>query len=108
MRLHREGTPTLLLAFAVTCFALYALWNWLPGIAAMVGTIVALGMLVLLVWFFRVPHRTVVRNEGVVLAPADGKVVAIEEVHEPEHFHAPRRQVSIFMSPLNVHVNWYP
>jgi phosphatidylserine decarboxylase len=43
-----------------------------------------------------------------VIAPADGKVVAIEQVHEPEHFKDDRIQVSIFMSPLNVHVNWYP
>jgi len=59
-------------------------------------------------WFFRQPNRPVTPDNNLILAPADGKIVAIEEVFEPEYFKEKRLQVSIFMSPLNVHVNRYP
>ncbi|MBU1369223.1 MAG: phosphatidylserine decarboxylase family protein [Bacteroidetes bacterium] len=59
--------------------------------------------------FFRVPHRKLnIEDINQVLAAADGTVVAIEEVEEPEYFKDKRIQVSVFMSPFNVHVNWYP
>jgi phosphatidylserine decarboxylase len=59
--------------------------------------------------FFRVPHRKVNKADiNQVIAAADGTVVAIEEVDEPEYFKDKRIQVSVFMSPFNVHVNWYP
>ena len=110
MGIHREGTATLLLATAVLCFALYGLSQWTTAPAALrialAAPLVAVFLIVL--WFFRVPWRTATVDDGAVVSPADGKVVAIEEVHEPEHFHDRRLQVSIFMSPLNVHVNWYP
>lgn len=110
MGIHREGTATLLLATAVLCFALYGLVQWDSAPTALRITIAAPLVLVLLIvlWFFRVPRRTITVDEGAIVSPADGKVVAIEEVHEPEHFNDRRLQVSIFMSPLNVHVNWYP
>jgi phosphatidylserine decarboxylase len=60
------------------------------------------------VWFFRNPDRTLTPNPAKIFAPADGKIVVIEEVEETEYFHDRRIQVSIFMSPLNVHVNRYP
>lgn len=59
-------------------------------------------------WFFRIPERTYSKGADKVVAPADGKVVVIEEVFEPEYFKDKRLQVSIFMSPLNVHVNRSP
>ncbi|GIV35015.1 MAG: phosphatidylserine decarboxylase [Chitinophagales bacterium] len=59
-------------------------------------------------YFFRYPKRYFVADDTVVVAPADGKVVAIEEVYEPEYFKDIRLQVSIFMSPTNVHINWTP
>lgn len=62
----------------------------------------------LVLWFFRVPHREVAKDPNVVYAPADGVIVAIEETVEEEYFKDKRIQVSIFMSPLNVHVNYYP
>lgn len=65
-------------------------------------------MLLFLISFFRIPNRAFTLNEDVIVAPADGKVVAIEEVVEPEYFHDKRIQVSIFMSPANVHVNRNP
>ena len=110
MRLHREGIPTLLLSTAILCFALFALWTW-PVLPRPLSIVIAAGLLAvfgIIVWFFRVPGRTLSPNDGNVVAPADGKVVAIEEVLEPEYFKDKRVQVSIFMSPLNVHVNWYP
>ena len=58
--------------------------------------------------FFRKPTRTTTTNTKHVIAPADGKVVVIEEVVETEYFKGPRRQVSIFMSPINVHINFNP
>ncbi len=110
MGIHREGTATLLLAIAVLCFALYGLsqWSSAPSALRLGIAAVLLMLLLVLLWFFRVPRRDRTVDDGAILAPADGKVVAIEEVHEPEHFRDRRIQVSIFMSPLNVHVNWYP
>ena len=64
-------------------------------------------ILVLILQFFRNPKRPVTPNFDEILAPVDGKVVVIEEVEEPEYFNGKRRQVSIFMSPLNVHVTRY-
>ena len=110
MRLHREGTPTLLLSIAVICAALFALWNWpvLPFALIILLSVALIAVFAIIVWFFRVPPRKVPHDDRHVLSPADGKVVAIEEVHETEYFNDKRTQVSIFMSPLNVHVNYNP
>lgn len=62
----------------------------------------------LILWFFRVPQRDVVIDSNKIYAPADGVVVVIEETEEQEYFNDKRIQVSIFMSPLNVHVNYFP
>jgi len=59
-------------------------------------------------WFFRSPNRVVLSKDNIIIAPADGKVVVIEEAIENEYFHDKKLQISIFMSPLNVHVNRYP
>jgi len=63
---------------------------------------------ILILQFFRNPKRITKLNDYHIIAPADGKVVVIEEVYEPEYFKDKRRQISIFMSPLNVHVTRYP
>lgn len=63
---------------------------------------------ILIVQFFRFPLRRPTKEKDTVIAPADGKVVVIEEITETEYFNDKRRQISIFMSPMNVHVNWYP
>ena len=68
----------------------------------------ALAVLVLILQFFRNPKRAVQFNLNEIIAPVDGKVVVIEEVEEKEYFQGKRKQVSIFMSPLNVHVTRYP
>ncbi len=110
MRLHREGTPTLLLVFAVLCFGLFALWKW-PVLPTVLAAIIAAALFLvfaIVVWFFRVPQRALPSDDTAIMAPCDGKVVVIEEVYEPEYFKAKRKQVSIFMSPLNVHINYHP
>jgi phosphatidylserine decarboxylase len=65
-------------------------------------------LLYIILQFFRNPPRNTITNTEHIIAPADGKVVVIEEVEEPEYFKGKRIQVSIFMSPFNVHVNRYP
>lgn len=110
MRLHREGTPTLLIGTASVCFALFALWQWpvLPHVLLVLLSAALIAVLAVIIWFFRVPSRTVVPDERAILSPCDGKVVVIEEVFEGEYFKDKRLQVSIFMSPLNVHINFNP
>lgn len=110
MRLHREGTPTLLLVSAVVCFGLFALLKW-PVLPTFISILLGAALVVVLaivVWFFRVPKRAVRDDDTAIFSPCDGKVVVIEEVYEPEYFKDRRRQVSIFMSPLNVHINYHP
>ncbi len=70
--------------------------------------IVLLILFVLILQFFRNPSRSTPKNAKHIIAPVDGKVVVIEEVEEPEYFKDKRRQISIFMSPINVHVTRYP
>jgi phosphatidylserine decarboxylase len=67
--------------------------------------IISLALLLFIISFFRIPSRKLTIDEGLVIAPADGKVVVIEEAIDDEYFKGKRLQVSIFMSPLNVHVN---
>ena len=70
--------------------------------------VITLFLLLFLISFFRIPARTLTINDNAIIAPADGKVVVIEEVFEPEYFEDKRLQVSVFMSPANVHVNRAP
>jgi phosphatidylserine decarboxylase len=111
MRLHREG-KTIMLTTGLILLALdvFAYFYLFPGnTLAMIITIVAsLIILLLVVQFFRVPNRQLTQHEAQVIAPADGTVVVIEETDEDEYFKGRRRQISIFMSPLNVHVNRNP
>lgn len=108
MYLHREGRNILVPAFiilAATVAVSYAtLSGWLFWSILAVSVIIFL----LLAQFFRVPKRTPNAESNEIICPADGKVVVIEEVVEHEYFKDRRIQVSIFMSPLNVHVQWTP
>lgn len=110
-RIHREGTGLLVSSFVVFAIVLSAMWYFLPQ-CVLLNTVVSSILLVvylLIVNFFRSPKRIFPGDvEDVVVAPADGKVVVIEKVFEPDHFKDERIQVSIFMSPMNVHANWYP
>ena len=109
MRLHREGHGLIALA-VVTGAVLVGIVVWLgaPDWAVRLMLLLAVVDVVLVAQFFRIPARTVAAKEGEVLCPSDGKVVVIEEVEEPEVFGDKRIQVSIFMSPLNVHAQWSP
>jgi phosphatidylserine decarboxylase len=108
MRLHREGTPTILLTIAFTAFVLFFAWTYAPQWLAIAVTAILLAVLGIVLWFFRVPARVPTSDANAIVSPCDGKVVVIEEVDEPEYFKDHRVQVSIFMSPLNVHINFNP
>ena len=105
---HKEGAKIILSALAVTVVVVllaekYIASYWLLKFIE----IFSLVFLILILQFFRNPKRPVEAADHVVIAPVDGKVVVIEEVYEPEYFKDKRLQVSIFMSPINVHVTRY-
>jgi phosphatidylserine decarboxylase len=112
MKLHREGYLIMAIAFLllsgvhVGSYFLYQSLGWIWLYALL--TVAELVMMYLVVQFFRVPNITPVFGENEILCPADGKVVVIEETEENEYFKDRRIQVSIFMSPLNVHANFNP
>ncbi|RYY59539.1 MAG: phosphatidylserine decarboxylase family protein, partial [Chitinophagaceae bacterium] len=111
MRIHKEGFVTILLSVivvaAVNLLTLFFVTPSYPtlGWIIMLGTI---GLLVFILSFFRIPTRTHAVGEDLIVAPCDGTVVVIEEVEADEYFSGKRLQLSIFMSPLNVHVNRNP
>ncbi len=111
MIIHREGYKTI--AITALLFGLLNLVSFtflsasLPWLA-MVLFVVTLGLFLFIISFFRIPNRVLSINDGQIICPADGKVVVIEEVTEVEYFKDKRIQVSIFMSPANVHVNRNP
>jgi phosphatidylserine decarboxylase len=110
MRLHKEGFKVLGW-FVPLSLGIIFLFTWLYPVMSIFHLVFFLFLTLLNMWavsFFRVPSRTVNLGLNHVLSSADGKVVAIEEVIENEFFKEKRIQVSVFMSPLNVHVNWYP
>ena len=106
---HKEGffiiITTFLLCAAVALSAEYFIAHKLLKLILQIGALV---VLVLVLQFFRNPSRNTVLNDKHILSPVDGKVVIIEEVYEKEYFKDQRLQVSIFMSPINVHVTRYP
>ena len=105
---HKEGyTIILITLIGVLLVVLLAnLYMKVPGWRTAVQ-LAALAILVLVLQFFRNPTRVADTNPMHILAPVDGKVVIIDEVEEPEYFKDKRKQVSIFMSPINVHVTRY-
>ncbi len=106
---HKEGQKIILIAFfGCAAAALLAHFYLSPDWLRIAVQVAALLLLVSILQFFRNPKRVAPKNFDEILAPADGKVVAIEEVDEPEYFGDRRIQVSIFMSPINVHVTRYP
>jgi len=106
--IHKEGTVSILIAVAVS-FALVSLFNWLTPNMQWIGWTLAIALLIIILQFFRNPKRTINSyDDNLVYAPADGKVVIIEETQEDEYFNAKRLMISIFMSPINVHVNRSP
>jgi phosphatidylserine decarboxylase len=111
MTIHREGYKTI--AITALIFGLFNLLSftflseWLPWLA-MILFVATLFLFLFIISFFRIPNRVLTINDGQIICPADGKVVVIEEITDVEYFHDRRIQVSIFMSPANVHVNRNP
>ena len=105
---HKEGYQIIMTTFVITA-AISVLAEYKIDLQALkIGVqLIALVMLILVLQFFRNPKRVTPKNENQLIAPVDGKVVIIEEVFEKEYFKDKRLQVSIFMSPLNVHVTRY-
>ncbi len=110
MTIHKEGYATIAIAFIALALINAAVY-YLSGHSANItqwSLIISLIPMLLVVNFFRSPRREAVINDKAIIAPADGTIVAIEEVDEPEYLKTKCLQVSIFMSPLNVHINWFP
>ncbi|MEY3240521.1 MAG: hypothetical protein RIR11_1959 [Bacteroidota bacterium] len=108
LRLHKEGTTLIWGVAAILVGLTVLVLKFVPGIIWF-WAVLAIGFFALIVQFFRNPVRTVeVKDNQIVYAPADGRVCVIEETEESEYFKGKRLQVSIFMSPLNVHVNRNP
>lgn len=107
MKLHKESKGTIIVAsilFAVISFlSIHFLHMW--GLLIVIPLLIIFG---LVFWFFRVPHRDILDHKENVIAPVDGKVVMIKEVDEDEFIKGKAIQISIFMSPLNVHICRYP
>jgi phosphatidylserine decarboxylase len=111
MRIHKEGLASIAIATVIALVAIMLAVQYLMPRYPVWGWIVAIGFSVLLLFivsFFRIPNRTYTNGQEKIVAPCDGTVVVIEEVHADEYFQDKRLQVSIFMSPLNVHVNRNP
>jgi len=109
MRLHREGFTIIFVTTLVLAILNFGV-QWMLGEGLVFQIILGLSLFffIMVVQFFRNPSRTTPKGEGLIIAPADGKVVVIENVEEGEYFKDQRKQVSIFMSPVNVHVNRAP
>ncbi len=110
IRIHREGTNELLYSLIAIVAIGTVLWRFFDTPIPFILFILVFGVVWLLALnFYRCPIRYFNGDtEGVVVAPADGKVVVIEETQEDDYFHDQRLMISIFMSPLNVHANWFP
>ncbi len=105
---HKEGNQSIILAIVVaTALILGANYFTTNNIIQYLAYALATFLLVIILQFFRNPKRNTAFNENHLIAPVDGKVVVIEEVFEKEYFNEKRLQVSIFMSPINVHVTRY-
>ncbi|HRP90841.1 MAG TPA: phosphatidylserine decarboxylase family protein [Edaphocola sp.] len=114
MTIHREGYKYITIAtlvFILLAIGNHFVFNKDNTISQIIYWVLQTAFFLLwfwVLWFFRIPNRTFTQGDNLVVAPADGKVVVIEETVETEYFKDKRLQVSIFMSPLNVHVNRSP
>jgi phosphatidylserine decarboxylase len=110
MKFHKEGWPSLFLALLFSAIIIFIAHYFFPvsELAHWFAYIISAFVVIIIVQFFRHPTREFSPADHLIVAPADGKVVVIEETTENEYFRDKRLQVSIFMSPVNVHVNRYP
>ena len=107
MKIHKEGYQTLINELIIILVLAYFTFSNSSVILEFL-LLFMLFIFIITLNFFRIPKRSFERKEGVIYAPCDGKVVVIEETKEKEYFNDNRIQVSVFMSPLNVHNNLYP
>jgi phosphatidylserine decarboxylase len=111
MTIHKEGYKSILVTaiiFAVINLASFYFISFSLPVVSWLIFIVTLALLLFIISFFRVPNRSLNKGDELVICPADGKVVVIEEVFDEEYFKDKRLQLSVFMSPANVHVNRNP
>mgnify|MGYP001306365719 FL=1 len=107
---HKEGFSIIILFFilvATDVIMLEVLFDDSSSLKSILQ-IFSLIIFVFILWFFRNPKRNIIKNPELILSPADGKVIAIKEVDELEYFNDKKIQISIFLSPLDIHVNRYP
>jgi len=109
MRIHREGRPTLTIIAIVALVVCYLVIR-LTHNPFIVYPILALfmGLYIFVMYFFRFVERPEISDKSGIIAPCDGKVVVIEDQFEDEYMKENMKKISIFMSPLNVHINWFP
>ena len=110
MKIHKEG-QSLIISFFAALLSLNLFLCYIINDLLIIKALLAIASLVFwgfILWFFRIPKRNITIDENTIVSPADGEVVVIEETVEPEFFKDKRIQVSVFMSPLNVHSNLYP
>ena len=109
MKIHKAGHILLFKAFVLFAFINVLVYAFIPNIIVFRAVLIVSGILYLLmVNFFRFPNRHIVVKDNTILAPADGKIVVVEETFEPEYLKKQCIQVSIFMNIFNVHINWFP
>ena len=110
MKIHREGTRILLITIAILILINFTAYQFSHVYTNLfyITNIISVIIFFLILQFFRVPIRSQTKGDNLVIAPADGKIVVIEQTTVREFFNDKRIMISIFMSPLNVHCNWYP
>jgi phosphatidylserine decarboxylase len=108
IRFHKEGYKIIAITFIIVLALILSAEKFIDVIwIVKTIQILAIALLIIVLQFFRNPKRVTELDDNTIIAPVDGKVVVIEEVEEPEYFKDKRLQVSIFMSPINVHVTRY-
>lgn len=108
IRFHKEGYKIIVITFIIVIAIILSVERFVDIIWITKSIqVFAIIFLIIVLQFFRNPKRVAVLDENTIIAPVDGKVVVIEEVEEPEYFKDKRLQISIFMSPINVHVTRY-
>lgn len=109
MKIHKAGHILLFKAFVLFAFINVLVYAFIPNIIVFQAVLIVSSILYLLmVNFFRFPNRHIIVKDSTILAPADGKIVVVEETFEPEYLKKQCIQVSIFMNIFNVHINWFP
>ncbi len=110
MKIHKEGFPTIIVVtiFIIVIYVLVNIVFPVQTIYHIILYVLSILFLGFILRFFRNPNREIIIDSEAIYAPADGTVVVIEDMLENEYFKGKRKQISIFMSPLNVHINYAP